>query len=59
MDGVDCVELFGGFQGVSVDEQVESSEIDNSLIPSVNEQFATHTVRLPPGRSSLAKVVSS
>jgi hypothetical protein len=36
---VGCVELFGGFQGLSADEQVESSEIDNSLISSVNEQL--------------------
>ena len=42
MAGVDYIELSGGFQGLSGDEQVESSEIDNSLISSVNEQFATH-----------------
>ena len=42
VDYADCVESFGGFQGLSADEQVETSEIDNSLISSVNEQFATH-----------------
>ena len=42
MAGVDYIELSGGFQRLSGDEQVESSEIDNSLISSVNEQFATH-----------------
>jgi len=33
---VECVGLFGGFQGLSADEQVESSQIDNSLILLVN-----------------------
>jgi hypothetical protein len=40
--GVDRVELFGDFHGLSADDQVESSDIDNPLISSVNEQFARH-----------------
>ena len=43
----DCVELSGGFQGLSGDLQVESSGIDNSLVSSVNEQFVIHRFLKP------------